>query len=46
LNIESKEDLIISKQKSGTWMHRVLALNFAAWLEPAFDLWVYATGIF
>ena len=24
-------------------MHRVLALKFAAWLNPAFELWVYAT---
>lgn len=43
LGIEKEEDLIISKQKSGTWMHRVLALKFAAWLDPAFELWVYKT---
>ena len=43
LNIEKEEDLIVSKQKSGTWMHRVLALKFAAWLDPAFELWVYRT---
>ena len=43
LNIEKKDDLVISKQKSGTWMHRILALKFAAWLNPAFELWVYAT---
>lgn len=24
-------------------MHRILALKFAAWLNPAFELWVYAT---
>lgn len=24
-------------------MHRVLALKFAAWLSPAFELWVYGT---
>ncbi len=24
-------------------MHRVLALKFAAWLNPAFELWVYMT---
>ena len=41
LNIESREDLISSKQKSGTFMHRVLALKFAAWLNPAFELWVF-----
>ena len=24
-------------------MHRVLALKFAAWLSPRFELWVYST---
>lgn len=43
LGIENESDLINSKQKSGTWMHRVLALKFAAWLNPDFELWVYCT---
>lgn len=43
LNIKTEEDLVSSKQKSGTWMHRVLALKFAAWLNPAFELWIYCT---
>jgi hypothetical protein len=43
LGIENESDLIDSKQKSGTWMHRVLALKFAAWLDPAFELWVFLT---
>lgn len=43
LGIEKEEDLVISKQKSGTFMHRILALKFAAWLNPAFELWIYAT---
>lgn len=43
LGIENDSDLITSKQNSGTWMHRVLALKFAAWLDPAFELWVYIT---
>jgi phage regulator Rha-like protein len=43
LGIENEENLIDSRQKSGTWMHRVLALKFAAWLDPAFELWVYIT---
>lgn len=41
LGVKSEEDLIVSTQKSGTWMHRVLALKFAAWLNPDFELWVY-----
>lgn len=43
LGIEKEEDLISSVQKSGTFMHRILALKFAAWLDPAFELWVYTT---
>lgn len=43
LGIKSEKDLINSTQKSGTWMHRVLALKFAAWLDPAFELWVYVS---
>lgn len=38
-----EEDLYVSSQKSGTWMHRVLALKFAAWLNPSFELWVFST---
>nr|DAT63040.1 MAG TPA: KilA protein [Caudoviricetes sp.] len=43
LNVECEADLIESRQKSGTWMHRVLALKFAAWLNPTFEIWVYST---
>lgn len=43
LNVEKREDLIISTQKAGTWMHRVLALKFAAWLDTEFELWVFST---
>lgn len=43
LNVKCETDLIESRQKSGTWMHRVLALKFAAWLNPAFEIWVYST---
>jgi len=41
--IENENDLIISRQKSGTWMHRILALKFAAWLNSDFEVWVYVT---
>jgi len=27
--------------EQGTWMDEKLALKFAAWLSPAFELWVY-----
>ena len=43
LGIVNESDLIISRQKVGTYMHRVLALKFAAWLSPDFEVWVYST---
>lgn len=27
----------------GTWMTRILALKFAAWLSPEFEIWVFKT---
>jgi len=29
--------------QQGTWMHRLLAYDFAAWLSPEFRLFVYKT---
>jgi len=29
------------KHLQGTWVHEKIALKFAAWLSPAFELWVY-----
>ena len=43
LNVKTREDLVNAKQKSGTFMHRVLAMKFAAWLSPDFEVWVYST---
>lgn len=43
LGIVNESDLIVSRQKAGTYMHRVLALKFAAWLSPDFEVWVYST---
>jgi hypothetical protein len=34
---------ISTGRNNGTWMHRILALKFAAWLSPAFELWVFRT---
>jgi hypothetical protein len=36
-------DIIKSKGRLGTFMHRILALKFAAWLDPKFELWVFST---
>jgi len=41
LGVKKESDLYTSVQKSGTWMHRILALKFAAWLDPNFEVWVY-----
>lgn len=41
LGITSIEDLIFSSQKTGTWMHRVLALKFAGWLNSDIDVWIH-----
>ncbi len=43
LGVPKREDLVFGKQKSGTWMHRILALKFAAWLDPDFEVWVFMT---
>lgn len=43
ISVPNRLDLIDSRKKSGTWMHRILALKFAAWLDPDFELWVYHT---
>ena len=43
LKLFSQSDLYYSSQNTGTWMHRVLALKFAAWLNSAFEIWVYST---
>lgn len=36
----TKEDIVVTNKKSGTLMHRKLALKFAAWLDTEFELWV------
>ncbi len=44
--LESKKLKLVSVvhggRNNGTWMHRKLALKFAAWLHPAFEVWVYS----
>lgn len=43
LGVSKESDLILSRQNVGTFMHRILALKFAAWLDPIFEVWVYST---
>lgn len=42
-NVKTEEQLVTINQRNGTFMHRVLALKFAAWLDPDFELWVFST---
>ena len=30
-------------KSSGTWMHKLLAYKFAAWLNPEFEVFIYST---
>jgi len=39
----SKDEIIKTNKKGGTWMHRILTLKFAAWLDPYFEVWVFHT---
>lgn len=39
----SMNKIIKTKGHSGTFFHRALALKFAAWLDPSFEIWVYQT---
>jgi len=40
---KTEADLFRVSRNGGTWMHRLLALKFAAWLSPQFEVWVYYT---
>jgi len=39
----NREDFIFSNNKAGTYMHRKLAIKFAAWLDLEFEDWIYDT---
>lgn len=43
LNELHESDLYISVQRTGTWMHRILAFKFAAWLNISYQFWINAT---
>lgn len=38
-----QDEIIQTRGQNGTWMHRLLALKFAAWLDPNFEVWVWRT---
>lgn len=35
--------IVENRGHMGIYFHRILALKFAAWLDPRFELWVYET---
>ena len=41
LQLEKIIKVIHGGNQHGTWMHEKLALKFAAWLSPEFEVWVY-----
>ena len=43
LHEQCTHEIIQTKGQSGTWMHRILALKFAAWLDTKFEIWVFST---
>ena len=38
-----ESDIIFGRKRGGTYMHRKLALKFAAWLDVYFELWIIDT---
>ena len=36
------EEIIQTRGQNGTYFHPHLALKFASWLDPAFEVWVYS----
>jgi hypothetical protein len=38
-----RDEIIKTINGVNTWMHRILALKFAAWLDPKFEVWVFST---
>lgn len=42
-DVLSRDEIIKTRNGVDTWMHRILALKFAAWLDPKFEVWVWRT---
>ncbi|WP_233882218.1 KilA-N domain-containing protein, partial [Tenacibaculum piscium] len=38
-----RDEIIQTRGVNGTYMHRILALKFAAWLDVEFELWLFST---
>ncbi len=42
IDLKDRSDFLLSVKNQGTYMHRILALKFAAWLDVEFEIWIYA----
>lgn len=42
IGVKTKDDLISNQSRNGIYFHRILALKFAAWLDPMFEVWIYS----
>lgn len=38
----NQEMIISNRGRNGIYFHRLLALKFAAWLDPTFEVWIYS----
>lgn len=43
MTIEEVVTVVHGGRNNGTWMHRLLAIDFAAWLNPQFNVWILRT---
>lgn len=41
IELKKESDFLKAIKNSGTFMHEILALKFASWLDPKFEIWVY-----
>ena len=39
----NKDEIIKTVNGVNTWMYRILAIKFAAWINPQFEVWIYTT---
>ena len=39
----TRDDILQTRGQNGTWMHRILALELAGWLNTKFKIWVWTT---
>lgn len=43
LGDENDMEIIDFRGRNGIYFHRILALKFAAWLDPNFEVWIFST---